>query len=220
MKKFTVLSVLFAAMALLFAGCSGGQAPFTARTYEADAAAVTAIRVDVRDRKIDVSLSDDNKIHLDYCENDREFYDISVSESGVLSMTAASGKTWGDYIGTKPAAENRVITLRLPGESLSSLALSTTNEDISLPALTVSDDVSLSVNGGDITFEKLGVGNSLTLASKNGDINGVVSGGYDDFSISCTTKKGACNLPESKVTGEKALSVTANNGDVSIQFDK
>ena len=134
-------------------------------------------------------------------------------------MTAATNKDWKDYIGGKAAANNRKITLRIPDTLVSSLVLSTTNDDISLPAVTVTDSISLSTNGGNIEFEKLNAGNSLTLKTKNGDINGTINGNYDDYSISCDVKKGESNLPAHKEGGEKVLSITVNNGDSNIDFE-
>ena len=96
-------------------------------------------------------------------------------------MTSASGRSWTDYIGMKTAAENRKIALQVPDALLESLAISTTNEDITLPALAVTGQISLSTNGGSIAFETLDVGSALTLSAKNGDISGAVAGSYDDF---------------------------------------
>ena len=109
--------------------------------------------------------------------------------------------------------------MQLPKDCLSALKLSTTNADITLPAVSVSDRITLSANGGDIDYLLLDVGNALTLEAKNGNISGTVLGTYEDFAIFCTTKKGECNLPAEKAEGGKALSVTANNGDVRIAFD-
>ena len=123
-------------------------------------------------------------------------------------MTGASNKEWTDYIGSKPAAEDRKISLQVPDALLESLAISTTNEDITLPALAVTGQISLSTNGG----------SALTLSAKNGDISGAVAGSYDDFSIQTEIKKGESNLPGDKDDGEKALRVSCNNGDVDIAF--
>lgn len=130
----------------------------------------------------------------------------------------ASNKEWTDYIGSKPAAEDRKISLQVPDALLESLTISTTNEDITLPALAVTGQISLSTNGGSIAFETLDVGSALTLSAKNGDISGAVAGSYDDFSIQTELKKGESNLPGDKDDGEKALRVSCNNGDVDIAF--
>ena len=103
---------------------------------------------------------------------------------------------------------------------MENLTLSTTNEDISLPELSVTGSVSISSNGGDISFETLDVGSALTLNVKNGDISGTVVGSYDDFAIQTKIKKGESSLPDEKDGGEKTLNVSGNNGDVNIEFVK
>ena len=146
------------------------------------------------------------------------YYEISVSDENVLTMTGASNKEWTDYIGSKPAAEDHRISLQVPDALLENLTISTTNEDITLPALAVTGQISLSTNGGSIAFETLDVGSALTLSAKNGDISGAVAGSYDDFSIQTELKKGESNLPGDKDDGEKALRVSCNNDDVDIAF--
>ncbi|MCD8375002.1 MAG: hypothetical protein LUC20_07930, partial [Oscillospiraceae bacterium] len=85
-------------------------------------------------------------------------------------------------------------------------------------ALSVAKTISVSVNGGSIFVNGADAGRALTLASKNGDISGTVAGAYEDYAITCDIKKGESNLPASKSGGERALNVTANNGDIDIQF--
>ena len=172
----------------------------------------------MRDRQIEVSPSEDHQIHIDYFENDKEYYDISVSDESVLTITAADSKEWSDYIGGKAAAEYRKISVRIPDALLQSLTVSTTNEEIVLSELAVTDSVSLSSNGGNIRFAKLTVGREIALTAKNGDISGTVAGSYDDFAIRSAVKKGESNLPETKDGGKKVLNVSCNNGDISIAF--
>ena len=172
----------------------------------------------MRDIEIEVTLSDDEQVHIQYSENSKEYYEISVSDGNVLTMVNASNKEWTDYIGGKASAENRKILLQIPDALLENLTLSTTNEDVSLPVLAVTGSIDISTNGGNITFESLDVGNTLTLTAKNGDISGTVIGSYDDFAIQSEIKKGDSNLPDNKDSGDKTLKVSGNNGDVNIEF--
>lgn len=165
-----------------------------------------------------MSISEDDQIHISYFENSQETYDITVSDEQVLMMTSASNKDWTDYIGGKPSAENRKILLQIPDALLDTLTLSTTNEDISLPALAITKSINISSNGGNITFGNLEVGSAIYLTVKNGDISGTVVGSYDDFAIQTEIKKGESNLPDNKDGGEKTLNVSSNNGDVNITF--
>lgn len=217
MKKIVLLALYLIFGSFVLSGCSDSGEPFEQKSYTSDTQ-INEINLDVRDREIEVSLSEDERIHIAYFENSKETYDITVSDENVLTMISANNKEWTDYIGRKPSAENRKISLQIPDKLLDTLILSTTNENISLPTLTVKGNISISSNGGNISFENLDIGNTLTLSAKNGDISGTVAGSYDDFAIQTKIKKGKSNLPESKNSGEKTLNVYGNNGDVNIEF--
>ena len=131
MEKISWLALCALLGAAVLTGCGAGERePFEEKTYTAQAEQVREVRLDVRDRSIEVSASEDGQIHIGCAENSKEYYEIGVSEDGVLEMTAASDKSWTDYIGGKAAAGSRKITLRLPQAQLSALALSTTNENV------------------------------------------------------------------------------------------
>lgn len=215
MRKMASLALCLGLSNILLAGCSDNSEPFEEKTYTPDTQ-VSAVSLDVQDREIEVSLSEDEQIHIQYYENSKEYYDISVSDENVLTMTSASNKGWTDYIGGKPSAENRKISLQIPDGLLENLTLSTTNEDITLSALSVTKSISISCSGGNIAFEALDVGSALHLAVKNGDISGELAGSYDDFAIQSEIKKGESNLPDNKDSGAKLLNVSSNNGDVNI----
>lgn len=217
MKKMISLALCLLLGCFVLAGCSNSSEPFEEKSYTPDTP-IHEIHLDVQDREIEVSLSEDEQVHIQYSENSKEYYDISVSDENVLTMTSASNKSWTDYIGFKPAAEDRKISLQIPNGLLENLTLSTTNEDITLSALAVTGSINISSNGGSISFENLDVGSALSLTVKNGDISGTVVGSYDDFAIQTEIKKGESNLPDNKDSGEKTLNVSSNNGDVNIEF--
>lgn len=207
----TVFAALLAAV-----GCSGEET-FEAKRYSSGEDSVKSISIDVTDREVEIITSADGQVHIDYSESEQEFYSILLSEDGALTMTLETDKDWTDFIGTKPAAQYRKITLAVPS-GLSDLTIRTTNETIGITSLTVQNAVMLDCNGGNIAFELLGVGKSLDVTAKNGNITGSILGGWDDFSVSCEIKKGESNLPERKEGGEKSLTVNCNNGDIDIQF--
>ena len=217
MKKTILLVICLVWSSFVLTGCSTDSEPFEEKIYTPDTQ-IRELILEVRDREIEVSLSEDGQIHIQYSENSKEYYDISVSDENVLVMASASDKEWTDYIGGKPSAEERKISLQLPDALLENLTISTTNEDITLPTLSVTGNISLSSNGGNITFENLNVGKSLSLTSKNGNISGAVTGSYDDFAIHTEIKKGESNLPDNKDEGEKTLNVSVNNGNLNIEF--
>ena len=159
MKKIISLVLCLALSCFVLAGCSDNNEPYEEKNYIPDTQ-IKEISLDVRDREIEVSLSEDGQVHIQYFENSKEYYDISVSDE-TLSMTSTSNKEWKDYIGGKPSSGNRKISLQIPDALLDTITLSTTNENISLSALTVTENISISSNGGNITFENLNVGSTL-----------------------------------------------------------
>ncbi|MCI9128584.1 MAG: DUF4097 domain-containing protein [Eubacterium sp.] len=219
MKSAISLVVCLVLGCFVLTGCSNSGEPFEEKIYTPDTQ-VSEVNLNASDREIEVSLSDDEQVHIKYFESGKEYYDISVSDKKVLTMASASNKEWTDYIGMKASAEHRKICLQVPDTLLDGLTLSTTNETISLSALTVKGSINISSNGGNITFDKLDIGDSLTISVKNGDISGTVVGSYEDFTIQSEVKKGKNNLPDNKERGEKALHVSSNNGDVHIAFIK
>ncbi len=218
-KTWTIAAAALLLGATLLSGCSAQEESFTFKEYTADAAQVQTLRLDVQDRRIEIVPSEKEQLLITYYESDTEGYDIALSEDNTLSMITQNNKSWTDFIGGKPSEEYRTIRLELPQGLLDSLDLSTTNEDLSVPAMSLAGSVSLRVNNGDITFDKLSVGHALTVESKNGDIHGTVADGVDAFTISSQVKKGESNLPEQMGSGAKRLTATANNGDIAIEFE-
>lgn len=216
MKKYFLIALCLLLTAAVFAGCSDTQEPFEEKSYTPDTP-VREVILDVRDRKIQVEVSEDEKVHLFYSENSKESYEISVSEENVLTMTSSSKKAWTDYIGGKASLQDREIVLQIPKAQIENLSISSTNEEIALSPLAVLGAVNISSNGGNITFENLDVGSAFTVTVKNGNITGTIAGSYEDFAILANVKKGESNLAD-KAQGEKQLNISANNGNVQIDF--
>lgn len=216
-KTWLVLCLMVSSFVL--ASCSADGEPFEEKSYTPDAQ-IKSIILDVRDREVEVTASEDERIHIRFFQNSKEYYRFSVSQENVLFMESVIDKAWTDYIGGKAATGKRKICLQIPSGLLDSLALSTTNEDISLSPLAVTGDITLLSNGGNINFEGLRVGSALSLTVKNGNISGTVIGSYDDFAIRCDVKKGKSNLPLQKDGGNKTLTVSGNNGDVQVELVK
>ena len=211
---FLIFCLLLGAVAL--AGCADDGAPYAEKTYTPDGEQIAGVCVDVRDRFVEVTPSEDGTIRITYYESDKEAYDISVSDENVLTMTMAGQKEWKDYIGAQASEEVRRISVQLPEALLDRLSVSTTNEDIAVSALQLNESVFLCANGGNITVDALAAGEEISLEVKNGNISGEISGSYDDYAISCEIKKGESNLPARKENGSRQLTVQANNGDVSL----
>ena len=203
MKKIISLALCLVLSSFVLAGCSKSSEPFDEKSYTSDTP-IQEINLDVQDREIEVTLSPDQQVHIQYFENSKEYYDLSVSDQNVLTMTSATNKDWTDYIGGKPSAEYRKITLQVPDALLEQLTLSTTNENISLSALAVTGSVSISANGGNISFGNLDVGSALTLEVKTEIFPAPLWGATMILPSSPTAKKGK-PICRSRRTGEKKI---------------
>ena len=197
-------------------GRCAAEESFTAQTYTAEGE-VVSVSIDVSDRAVEVAPSEDGMLHIAYYEGEKQSYKIELTGEGALTVQLDLDREWTDFIGTQAAVEYRTIRVELPSD-LTALSVVTTNENVTMSDVTVSESVAVSVNGGDISFGKVSVGTSLVLTVKNGNITGSVAGGWDDFTIDCAVKKGESTLPEHKDGGSKTLSVDCNNGDVKIDL--
>ena len=218
-KLLSLLCVAIVGLTLFaFTGCSNDDT-FTAKSYTSGENVIESVSIDISDRQIDIGVSDDEQVHIEYFDGEKEYFDIIVSEHNALSVKLEFNKEWTDFIGSKAAAEYRKITVKLP-TTVTMLSVNTTNERIKVEQLTIADSITITNNGGNIEFNKITVGNALSLNTKNGNITGSLIGGWDDFSIKCTIKKGNSNLPAEKNGGEKSLNTNCNNGDINIEFVK
>lgn len=214
---FVALIAIVGIIGTLFLISTKNEVVLTEKSYKVEGEEVQNINIDVRDSEIEVGVSEDNQIHINYLESDKEFYDISIAKDKTLNMIFNSNKEWKDFIGN---STDRKIVLLLPDTMMVDLKLATTNEDIKLVNLKTMNNVYLRTNNGDIKFKNLDVEKNISLTAKNGNIKGSIVGGYDDFSIACKVKKGECNLPAEKKNGHKKLAVDINNGDAIIDINK
>lgn len=216
MKKLTALFLAIAgAMLFLLAGCANND-DFTEKTYQSGDDPVEQIVIEVTDRALEFSVSEDDRVHIDYFDSDKEYLDIDLSDNRLI-VRLEFDKDWTDFIGIKPSETYRKIQVRVPSDMITDLTASTTNENITVTSLSFAGSVTLDSNGGNILCERVGVGKAIGLTAKNGNISGTILGGWDDFSISCTIKKGECNLTD-KEGGVKSLTADCNNGNINIAF--
>lgn len=219
MKKMLTLAaaIVCAVLALGAAGGCKNEENFSEKSYSCAGESVQSVNIDVRDSAVEIAPSEDGTLRLEYFESESRAYEIALTDS-TLAVTLAERDGLGGYFGVLPDARFRTLRLFLP-DGLRALSVSTTGEDITLAPLALSERIWLSANGGNIGFERLSA-REIGLNAKNGSITGSVVGGWDDFSIRCTVKKGESNLPALKEDGANDLLVDCNNGDVTISFER
>lgn len=100
MKKIVcvVLAVLFV---FAFVGCSNGGT-FSEKNYLSENGQIRSIIIDVADRELNIGLSSDGQISVNYFDSEKQYLEISVSESNELVIRLAYDRSWTDFIGVKP----------------------------------------------------------------------------------------------------------------------
>ncbi len=220
MKKVTVLLLaLVSVFVFVLTGCSNGDT-FAEKSYSSGVNVIERITLEVENRELEITASEDNQVYITYFDGKKEYLDISVNENKELTVKLLYNKNWTDYFGMKPSAEYRKLSVKIPDGLIVALSVKTTNENVRVGAISVKENLSLNVEGGNIVCERVAVGKSINCKAKNGDITGSIIGGWDDFSITCKIKKGDCNLPLNKENGEKSFLADCNNGDINIEFIK
>lgn len=216
-KSIPLLLALVGVLVFALTGCSNGDA-FTEKSYSSGGTEIEKVTIQVTDRELEIGASEDDRIYIDYFDGEKEYIDITVSESKELTVKLAVNKKWTDFIGLKASIDYRKLKIKLPDHVLAAVSASTTNENIKVTELSFTERIDLAANGGNIICERVNAGKAISLTAKNGNIQGSVIGGRDDFSITCKIKKGDCNLPIYKEGGEKSFTARCNNGDINVEF--
>ncbi len=212
--RFSVLTLI----CIIITGCSSTPVTYEEKKYTVSATDIDTMTIDVSDRIIELSQSTDDQVHIVYYESENEFYNIELSDSKEFKMVCEYNKAWTDYVGFKSAKKDRTIKIQIPNASINNLNLITSNEDITIPPITLTGSVNIKLNEGNIFLNQLSVGNTARLEAKNGNISGTIVGDYNDFAITSNAKSGKNNLPADKKNGIKNLYVYTYNGDISLEI--
>lgn len=69
-KSATVFAAIIGMGLCMFSGCSNGGT-FTQSNYSSGEAVINNVILDVSDREVEVAVSSDNQIHIDYFESEK-----------------------------------------------------------------------------------------------------------------------------------------------------
>ena len=95
MKKMISLALCLLLGCFVLAGCSNSSEPFEEKSYTPDTP-IHEIHLDVQDREIEVSLSEDEQVHIQYSENSQEYYDISTETDTVKACAVEYNRIASD----------------------------------------------------------------------------------------------------------------------------
>ena len=98
MKRLATLLFTFIGLCVFaLTGCSNGET-FTEKSYSSGENKIEKVMVQVEDRELEIGVSEDNKIYIDYFDGEKEELEITVSESKELTVKILYNKNWKDFI--------------------------------------------------------------------------------------------------------------------------
>ena len=98
------------------------------------------------------------------------------------------------------------------------ITITTNNGNIAFGSATI-NHLQINTLDGNISFDNTAIMQELACETKNGNVIGTFSGNMADYSIVTETVGGNSNL-NSKVGGDKTISISTQDGDIDISFDK
>lgn len=202
-------------VALLLTGCTQDlhfvemEKSFTERIF--------TLNLDAQNRRVVVNGTEDENLLFRYQDSEREILDFELTET-TLDVDLVIEREIGDFFGIQADVSYRTIEIYVPQDKPLSLNISTTGEYVSIEEISV-ETLTIFNNNGDITFTDITSTGDISLSTKNADITGNIIGSYDDYAIDVDIKKGDTNLPISKESGSKRLSISDNNGDVFVDIE-
>ena len=181
---------------------------YTERSYAEDAAKVNKLLLDDTNRRVELKISNDEKIHIYYFESEKEFYKISLSD-GVLSVISENNMKWYDYLGFKWDF-NTSIRIEIPKNTIEDIKIETKNGDIIAENISVTDNIFIKTLNGRISSNEISC-SSFKCESYNGKL---LMDSISSENISCETKNG---MIEIKNCVSQTLDAKVYNGAIELE---
>jgi len=216
LKKLTA-AIVTLALVIFISACSTNSnsqkdaTSFEEKNYAIEADKVTQISLSDKGRTVELVESPDNKIHIKYFENNKEFYDVKVTDENELVMKLATDKNWKDYVGLDTDKEHRIVQIAVPNGINSDFNILTSKGNIVLSKINIGGSVEAATSDGKIEVTNVTVHDNLKLTTKNDDI--ILTAANTAGSIDAAISNG--NIKLEKAAVDDTLKLTTKNGDIT-----
>ncbi|WP_211749233.1 DUF4097 family beta strand repeat-containing protein [Paenibacillus sp. Marseille-Q4541] len=185
--------------------------PYEEKSYTVDAEKVSNLSLTTRGRTIELVESTDHQIHINYFENDKESYDINISDNKELTMEAVNNKNWKDYIGLDTEKEHRNVKIAVPSGIASGITMKTSKGDIVISEVDIAGSIDVATSDGKIEMTNVAVDKILKLETKNDDM--ILSEVNTKGSVDASISNG--NIQVENVAVDDTLKLKSKNGDIT-----
>jgi hypothetical protein len=187
-----------------------GAKAFEEKNYSVASSGISNINLRGANAKLNATKSNDDQIHLTYFENDKEHYDISVSQSGELSIIGRNDYQWYDYLRFN-LNSSESIDIAIPDNSKCNLSLRTSNGNMTVNSLSVDGNISSETSNGSIDTNDINITGSFDAKTTNGAIT---ENNISSKEFSANSSNGKINL--TNVTSLESITGTTSNGEIGI----
>lgn len=172
-KKNIVASILLVAGLVIFLigfGIAGfdfselsTEPPYINKVFET-AEQIDSINIKTRDNEVTLIPSNDDMFHIDYNENGKDLFDISVV-NGELRIIYKSSRKWYDYI-CNIKFDDQFVKIAIPEKFTGNIDMDTRNSEIFLDALSA-DTLTIDAANDEIELKNLTISGNLTVDNRN-----------------------------------------------------
>ncbi|WP_312113189.1 DUF4097 family beta strand repeat-containing protein [Brevibacillus reuszeri] len=202
---------LFTSACTIDSGLQNSSTSFKEKSYAVDVEKINQMSLTARDRTVELVDSTDNQIHINFFENDQEYYEIDVSDKKELTMKAVTNKNLKDYIGLDADKAHHAIKIAVPSGIVCGIKIVTSKGNIVFSNVDVAGSVDASTSNGKIQVTNVAVDKILKLETKNDDI--ILSEVNIRGSIDASLSNG--NIEVTKVAVDDTLKLKSKNGDIT-----
>jgi hypothetical protein len=184
---------------------------YTYEKYVFDASLVRDIRVKDSNRALKLLPADDRNIKACCYEAKDDYYDISLSDDGLLEIIRVEKKRWPFGISLFDLnVGDDDLTVYVPSGMLEDITADTSNGSISYGAIELSGSLRLTSSNGRIRAEDLTAGGNIYLTTSNGSITlEAVTAAGNIFAVTSNGRVGAENV------GAEDIRLESSNGSVT-----
>ncbi len=185
------------------------DAPYEPKSF-VSSGSVENISIDDNNADIELSPSADDKVHITYYENNKEYYDISESAQGDLVIKSRTSRKWYDYIFTFKFEQPK-LHVEVPAHYDGDITVKSHDGHVLVKDISA-DDMLLTSFGDDIKVQYTVLSGRLEAKASDDSIyieQTSVTGG-----IICHVSDGKLEL--SAVTG-KTIQADNRDGDIALK---
>ncbi len=211
-----IVGIIIIASAFAFGGFDflkmGSEQKYTEKSF-VSSKAISQIKIDDSNVGVNFSKSPDDKIHITYFENDKNYYEITENDDGMLNIIKVNNYKWYDYI-FNINFQSISLNVSVPSSFNGKIDTSTSNANIYLKDVNTSDIV-FDTSNNKVEINNSSISGRAEIKSSNGEIRLTNS----TFGGDLNAKTSNSSITLENISGKEIFSETSN-GKINLSSVK